>query len=210
MRKIVLSCLAVALVAGALAAPAAAKKKQKPVETTLFLHTVQPLVGDADAVFDIAEGQTAKMDANPPTSPISASRSFNAPVGNDQCSGNTTFFPTWVGNLEGKIVGDATLTAHFASAPTKILARIWTDTPLSSCNESFIPAASEVEVAIPAGQNSVDIVFPKLNLPAQATIMIELLTRTASAQGRVLYDSTTHPSALTFKCIPASGKSCTP
>jgi hypothetical protein len=209
MRKIVLSCLAVALVAGALAAPAAAKKKQKPVETTLFLHSVQ-VVGDVDGAFNLVEDQVAKMDANEPTSPVSASRGFSAPVGNDQCSGNPVFFPTWVGDLQGKIVGDATLTAHFASVPTKILARIWSDTPVSSCNESFIPAASEVEVAIPAGQNSVDIVFPKLNLPAQATIMVELLTRTASAQGRVLYDSTTHPSALTFKCIPASGKTCTP
>lgn len=212
MRKILVLVLALGLVAGALSVPASAKKKKKPkaVATTLYLHGDAPIGEGLQGILNITDGLVMSLDENEPTEQLPKSYNFNMPVGNDQCSGNSTFFPTWVGDLQGKIVGDATWTVHFVSPPSRVIARIWTDTPISSCNDSYIEPAQEVLVELPAGQNEVEIIFEDLNLPAHATIMLELLQRGATAQGRVLYDAEGFESRIEFGCIPARGKSCTP
>ena len=203
----------IALVSGlislSLLAPAGAGKP-KPVKTTLYLHGNAPIGEGAEAAVNIAESRQMTLDTTPPSDPYPKSYSFSNPAGNDQCSGNSTFFPTWSGNLTGTIVGDVKWTAHFVSPPSQVIARIWTDTPISSCNEAYVPPAQELTVDIPAGHNSVDIVFKKLKLKAAASIMVELLQRGSSKQGRVLYDGVGFESALTFDCIPQSGKSCSP
>jgi hypothetical protein len=148
------------------------------------------------------------LDATEPTDSVPKSFNFNMPVGNEKCSGNPTLFPTWVGSLQGRIVGDATWTVHFASPPSRVIARIWTDTPVASCNDAYIEPAQEILVEIPAGRNEVEIVFEKLNLPARGTIMLELLQRSATQQGRVFYDAKGFDSRIEFKCVPAKGKAC--
>jgi len=210
MKKLLLVGLVCALVAPVAVSPAAAGKKVKPVKTTLYLHGNAPVGEGAEAALNISDDLQMKLDTTAPSDPVPKSYNFNNPVGNDKCSGNSTFFPTWNGDLAGTIVGDATWTAHFVSPPSQVIARIWTDTPISSCNESYIEPAKEVIVDIPAGHNAVDIVFPKLKLKAGYNVMVELLQRSPSKQGRVLYDAAGFESALTFNCIPTQGKTCAP
>ncbi|MDQ3878431.1 MAG: hypothetical protein M3290_08815, partial [Actinomycetota bacterium] len=135
---------------------------------------------------------------------------FN-PALNDECTGLPTAFPTFSGKLTGTIVGDAHLTAYFLSAPATLKARLWVDTPVFSCNDAYIAPAAEVDVDVPPGQNSVDITFPKLNLTATQSILIEVLAPSGTDYkgqvGRLLYDSTNAATSLKFNCIPAAGAS---
>lgn len=211
MKKGIVIALVVGLLGSAAAAPGAAakkKKKAKPVATTLYLHGDAPIGEGAQAALNIAEGLVMSLDTEEPTEVVPKSYHFNNPVGNDQCSGNSSFFPTWVGDLNGTIVGDAKWHAHFVSPPSRVIARIWTDVPISSCNDAYIEPAREVEVELPPGHNEVEIVFEDLKLRARGTIMLELLQRAATQHGRVLYDAVDHNSRIEFKCIPASGKRC--
>ena len=185
------------------------KKKKKLVSTSLYLHGNAP-VGEAETALNLSDGVMPYMDKNKPTSPVPSSRKFAWAAGNTECSGQTVFFPTWVGNLNGKIVGDAKLVAHFANAPSSVTARLWTDVTPSSCNESYVPAHSEVTVDIPAGHNEATFKFKNVNRKAVANVMVELLTTDETNAGRVLYDSTDMASVLKFQCAPARGKSCTP
>lgn len=213
MKKAITIVLALALVAtGATVAGAAAKKKKKPkpVVTTLYMHGEQPL-GEIDAAEWIANGTSTadvlQMDPTAPTGSQPKSQQWGYAAFNTNCSG-LPLFPTWVGNLQGTIVGDAKLTIHSISAPGSITARIWTDTPVFSCNDAYIPPAAEVQVTPPPGSGSFEVVFEGLNLKAQANVMIELLGTTT--QGRVLYDSTSADTNLEFSCVPARGTTCTP
>ena len=209
VRRVLTVALVGGLLLASMAAADAAKKRKavKTVKTSLYLHSAY-LVAEAEAPTNLAEGAVAVMDANKPTNPAPSSRSvFGAE--NANCSGNGAFFPTWMGNLQGTIKGDAKLTVHFASALATFTARLWKDTPEGSCNDGYIPPNKEVTVTVPAGQSKVDVIFKKLNLKAQANVMLMLSTGSPDAQGRVLYDSPAAESVLQFQCAPASGKSCT-
>lgn len=205
MKKLIGILMVVGLVVGSIATASAGKK---PVTTTLYLHGDSPVGEGVQGAMNLSDGTVMKLDGNKPTDPLPKSYNYNNPVGNDECVGNELFFPTWVGNMQGRIVGDATWTLHFVAPPSQVVARIWTDAGVGSCNEAYIPPAQEITVDIPAGHNEIDIVFKKLNLQAQGMIVLELLQRGPGQQGRVLYDGADFASAITFKCIPASGKSC--
>ncbi len=204
MRKIFAAVAAVALVATIQPAHAA----KKSVKTTMYLHGYSQF-GDLDGVDNFANGTPPMpMDGNePPDGPPKSMRN-GTPGLNTRCSGLPLGFPTWQGNFSGTIVGDAKLTLHFVSPPTRITARLWTDTPVFSCNDSYIEPASEVVVEVPPGHSEVEVVFPKLKLKGTANIMIELLSSGTGSQGRVFYDSTDMASNLSFKCIPVKGSSC--
>lgn len=213
MRRSLVIGLVIALAVGALALPAQAKKA-KPVSTTLYLHGTTP-VGDYAEFANYANTMSAMpMDTTKPTSPYPKSMSFSVPVGNDQCTGNP-LFPSWEGTgISGKIVGDVTLDAHFASPPSSATARVWVDTPFSSCTSStagtdaYVEPLQSVDFDVPAGSNEVKIVFKKLNVPVTANIVVEVLQTSPAKQGRILYDGSGFESNLTFNCIPASGTSC--
>lgn len=218
MKKTLVAVLALSLVAGALVLPASAKKKKaKPVATTLYAHGPSP-VGEVDGAMWFSELGAGKppltLDATEPSAGQPKSQNFFSPLLNDQCTGLPVAFPTFQGDLSGTIVGDVTMTAHFVSAPSKILARIWTDTPNFSCNDGYVEPVSEVEVDVPAGQSEVEIVFPKLKQKALSWVLVEILAPSGSDYrgqvGRLLYDSADAATRLEFNCIPASGKSCTP
>ena len=215
MKKTLIVALALSLVAGALAMPAAAKKKAKPVSTTLYAHGPST-AGEVDGAVWVTE--TGKppltLDATEPAAGLPKSQNFFSPGLNDQCTGLPLAFPTFQGDLSGTIVGDVTMTAHFVSAPSKVLARIWTDVPNFSCNDAYVEPASEVEVDVPAGQSEVEIVFPGLKQEALSWVLVEILAPSGTDYkgqvGRLLYDSADAATRLEFNCIPASGKSCTP
>ncbi len=211
LRSLFGTVLCLVLVAS-MATVSEAKPKAKPVKTTLYMHGNYP-VGEVDGADWLANATPPMaMDPNEPTDAQPKSMTFFNPALNDQCSGLPLGFATWVGPLAGTITGDAKLTAHFVSAPGTIKARIWVDTPVFSCNDAFIPPAAEVDVTLPAGPGSVEIVFPKLKLKGTYNIMIELLAYSGADYkgqvGRVLYDSTSYATSLEFMCTPAKGNSC--
>jgi hypothetical protein len=204
MRKLIGAALVLGLVVGSIATASA----KKPVSTTLYLHGDSPVGEGVQGGMNLSDGTVMKLDGTEPVDAVPKSYNFNNPVGNDQCSGNELFYPTWVGNMQGKIIGDAKWTLHFVSPATNVVARIWTDVAPGACNEAYIPPEQEVLVDVPVGANSVEVVFKKLNLKVQGIIMLELLQRAPGQQGRVLYDATDFASSITFTCVPTSGASC--
>lgn len=185
-----------------------AQAAKKPVKTTLYLHGNHQF-GDIDGVDHFANGMPPmSMDGKEPSAGHAKSMRNGTPGLNTKCTGLPLGFPTWQGNFSGTIVGDAKLKLHFVSPPTRVTARLWTDTPVFSCNDAYIEPASEVIVEVPAGHNEIEVVFPKLKLKGAANIMIELLGTGAGSQGRVFYDSADMASNLSFNCIPAKGSSC--
>lgn len=206
-RALVLVAVLGLLVANVVASPAFAKPKG--VKTTLYLHGVHEL-GELDGVEWLANGAPPmQMNTTKPEGDTPRSMFTGNPALNKSCTGLPTGFPTWeIQGVNGRIVGDAKLTMHFISPPSNVTARLWIDTPLFSCNEAFVPPTSEVVVPIPAGHNSVEIVFPKLDQKAEFNMIVEILGTGSGQAGRVLYDTPDMASALTFTCLPASGKSC--
>ena len=216
MKKTLIMALALSLVAGALAMPASAKKKKvKAVATTLYLHGNYPVGEGTEFAGSIAETTHMKMDTTEPTDPAPKSMTYSFPLGNEDCTGNT-LFPSWEGNISGKISGDVKWIATFASPPGTATARLWLDVPFQSCTSStagvdaFVEPASSVEVAIPAGQNEVEIVFEDVDVSVLSNIVVQVHQTSPASQGRILYDSSVAASRLEFMCAPTSGKSCTP
>lgn len=206
MRRVAVVTLMLILVAGALAPAEAAKK---PVKTTLYLHGNYPL-GEMDGIDWFANGTPPMaMDAREPSEEIPKSMVMNVPGLNTQCTGLPLGFPTWLGNMNGTIVGDAVLTLNVVTSPILLTARLWVDTPVFLCNDGYVQPNSEVTVEVPPGSNVVEVKFPKLRLRAQSLVMIEILGL-GVPRGRVFYDATGFASALSFRCIPGSGSRCAP
>ena len=217
MKKSLVVTMMLGLVASALVvAPAEAKKKAKPVEHTLYLHGVNQF-GEADGVQWFNDGAgpesvTTMSPEEPASGPPKSMNYFN-PGLNDQCTGLPLAFPTFTTPVNGTIVGDATMKLHFLSAPATIQARIWTDIgAFVGCNEAYVEPASEVDIEIPPGQSEVEVTFPKLKLKGTYLLMVEILAYSGDAYegqvGRLLYDSDTTASSITFDCVPGAGKSC--
>jgi hypothetical protein len=213
MRRVVaialLLCLAIASASPALAGKKK-KKKPKPVATTLYLHGKYP-DGALDGFEFSANGTNSlTMDPSEPSGTLK-SMWFTHLFAVTDCTSNPVWFPTWVGELSGTVVGDAKLTASFLSNGGKVTARIWSDTELMKCLEEFVLPAAEVTVDVPDGQNEVEIVFETLNIPVEKTLLVQLLDATPGHEGRVLYDGTGAESRFEFDCLPATGVSaCTP
>lgn len=220
MKRYLVIAVVLGLVAGSLAGPATAAKKKKkaakPVATTMYMHGENPL-GELDGVQWFNDGagsrSTMTLDGEEPSG-STKSMNFFAPVLNDQCTGLPLAFPTFDGDMVGTIKGDAKMFLNFASAPGEIVARIWADVPVFSCNDGYIEPDSEVLVDVPAGSNEVEVVFEDLDLKVNAWVLVEVLALSGTDYrgqvGRLLYDSPDAPSRLEFKCIPASGTSCLP
>ncbi len=206
MKRIVAAALAIIAALALTAPPAGAKPK--PVKTTLYMHGYSPS-GEIDGIDWRANGsKPMQMDATEPAAdPIPKSQILGTPGLNTRCTGFPTAFPTWVGNISGTIVGDAKLTAYLVGGPSQLTARLWVDVPVFSCNEGYIDPHAEVTVPIPPGQSEVVVDFPKLKLKASSLIMVQLLP-VGIPRNRVLYDSASAPTGLTFSCVPARGKSC--
>jgi hypothetical protein len=215
MKKAIVSLAVMSVLAGSLvASPASASGK--PAKVTLYMHGTAP-IGELDGAQWAADGFPAQsgmtMDASEPDSPAPKSMNFFSPALNDQCAGPPLAFPTWTGSVVGTIKGDAKLTVHFASAPSAVLARIWSDAPMFSCNDGYIEPAREVEVDVAPGHNEIEIIFKSLNLKPTLGLMIEILVPSGTGYkgqvGRVLYDSADMATSLSFSCTPATGaKSC--
>jgi hypothetical protein len=221
MKRTIGLVLMLGLVMGALgAAPAVAKKKAKPVATTLYFHGGEP-VGEMEMEAGLA-GQYRVMDATEPTDPLPKSFALAA-VGaggtgtpNPQCAG-TPLFPVWQGDVNGTVVGDIKFSLDsVGGSATQLAVRVWGMVPPfgacdSTAGESYIEPEAEVLVDVPPGAGTIEGVLKGVNFKAAGKLMIQFTPiLEGPTVGRVLYDSPSVTSQVEFTCIPASGKSCTP
>lgn len=221
MKKTLTALLISGLVAAAVVAPApAGAKKAKPVKTTLYFHGTQH-VGEVE-IPDGAGGIYRQMDTTKPTDPAPKSVHLVA-VGaqgngtpNPQCAGNP-LFPVWVGDVNGKIVGDIKVSLTSVSLPaTKVDVRVWGLVPgPTACDsvqsEAYVEPAAEVRVDVPPGPGTLEATLKGVNFPAMGKLMVQITPILDGATAtRVFYDSPLVTSQIEFSCIPAGGKSCTP
>lgn len=181
--------------------------------TTLFMHGHTPM-GEIDGALWLADGTdewVMKMDAVEPDGSTKSMgwRAESVMPWNDQCTGLPVGFPTWTGDLTGKIVGDMKVTVHSSGAGETVTARIWADIqPFAHCNDEYVPPAAEVDFETASGP--VEVTFEDLDLEVTSHIMVEFLGGTGST-GRVQYDSADQNSGLEFGCLPPKGsKTCVP
>ena len=217
MPRIAMLALATATAAAALGPAEAAVKptpRTRPVATTLYLHGAEPL-GELES-FPLVADQYLTMDPEEPTASEPRSKQITNYVAgpNTQCAGNT-LFPVWVGELRGRVRGDVTVTFHTLSTPGSVDVRIWADVATLLCNSAatgtmdYPPPDGEVRVNLPPGQATVEALIEDVSFRARSVLMVQITPVTLPPFfGRVLYDSTSMPSRVEFRCSPASGRRC--
>ena len=227
-KKLLAVALSLGLVAGALAAPATAKKKKaKAAPVTLYLHG-QTAIGENDSFTAVADA-FLPMDAEKPTDSTPKSRIItNYLVGpNWNCAGNT-LFPVWTGPISGRITGDVKVTLHTLSTPGPIDIRIWPDVNSQMCtstipvspSDAYPDSLGEVTVEVPAGHGEVTAVIKGVDFTAQSSLMMQISPHIAvdvpdpggsilhPLIGRILYDTPDLASSIQLMCTPTSGSSC--
>ncbi|MGH2735818.1 MAG: hypothetical protein ACRDKZ_09580 [Actinomycetota bacterium] len=195
------------------------KKKAKPVGTTLYMHGNE-LVGEvesppADMVF-------LPMDAKKPTgSEPKSKQMLNYVRGpNTSCAGNT-LFPVWSGDLSGTVKGDLEVSLGAVTTPTTVEVLVWPDVSTLLCDSST-PGAESDDFPKPAAVATIDLlpgmneaVVKNVKFKAVRSVMVQVTPQFTDpglivpSFTRILYDSTEFPTSISFKCIPAKGKSCT-
>ena len=216
MRKIFAAAVVLALIGGALSAPALAgkKKKAKPVAVSMFFHGSETL-GELDASNNLqGGGLLMPMDPTEPTE--SQSKSFPildlVVTPNEACSGSS-LFPSWVGHMSGRVTGDVKVVFNTIASAGSVDIELFADAAPLSCNETYIEPIAETTVELPVGGGTVEAVIEGVDFEVigSMNLMINPRNLDAPAFGRVLYDSTTDASGIEFLCTPAAGaKSCTP
>jgi hypothetical protein len=204
-KRLIAVGLAAGLMAGVIAMPAeAAKKKKKPVPTTMFLDGTSQW-GEED---QIANGTYLKLTG----AAGDGEKSMMLPnyVGgpNTECAGNS-LMPVFVGGVSGRVVGDLKITFDAMSTPaSQVEIRVWPDLSAQACNESYVPPFGTTTVAMPDGSGTVEATIEGLDFTAQAGMMIQItpILGGPPAYGRVFYG--TDASKIEFSCVPTSGKSC--
>ncbi|HJR46103.1 MAG TPA: hypothetical protein VJ927_10920 [Actinomycetota bacterium] len=216
MKRSIVLILVLGLVAGSVAT-AQAGKKAKPVKTTLYFHGGSP-IGETE-IADIVSGLYRKMDTTEPADPTAKSVALVAAgaggIGtpNPTCAGSP-LFPVWVGDVEGKIVGDITIKLSAVGAPAPIDVRVWGMVPgPTACDsqgvEGYVDPHAEVRVDAPAGPGEIEAVLEDVNFPAQRLMVQFTPVLEGPTATRVLYDSTSFISQMEFSCVPPKGsKSC--
>ena len=215
MKRFVVLFLALGLVAGSIAT-ADAKKKAKPVKTSLFLHGTSD-VGETEIADNVAGGLFMAMD--PTKSDAATPKSMfvtNYFVGpNTACSGNG-LLPTWKGALAGTVKGDLTVTLNtIGSAAAQMQVDLFAD-GTGGCESDlgstgFVPPVASAIVAVPPGPGVTEVKFEDVNFKATASLVMMLSIPGAPAnpyQVRVLYDGAGYDSNIQLSCIPAGGSSC--
>ncbi|MFN2389204.1 MAG: hypothetical protein ABR575_06300 [Actinomycetota bacterium] len=190
----------------------AAAKKPRAVVTTLYAHGAYP-VGEvemsADTVAALTGGEVhyRTMDPNEPSGGAPKSVLFFSDPAPINCAGNW-FAPTWQGAVTGRIKGPMTFTFHTLGQGGTVKLRFYNDVP-DSCSV-WDPFAT-LDVEVPSGQATVEAVLPKANVAATTSLMVSIFPETSPMYSRILYDSTSAPTGLTFTCVPPRGaKTCTP
>lgn len=185
--------------------PAEAKKKAKPVASTLYLEGTSTF-GEEDQT---GTGAYLKLQ-NAEGSGEKSMGVFNAVASpNTKCAGNS-LMPVFIGSVSGQITGDMKVSFNAMGTPGKVEVRVWPDVAAQACNEAYIEPAAAVIVDLPAGEGLVEAVLEGVNLAPRSVMMVQITPVVGPPGGynRVFYG--TPDSKIEFSCIPASGKTCTP
>lgn len=229
MLKRVVAASVLVLVVTSLTAPAMAKKRKPkppapiPVATSLFLHGSQAL-GELDAVENRVDGRWMVMDGTKPRGGQSKSMFVtNYAVGpNTNCNANR-LVPTWVAEMSGEVVGDVKITLRAAAMPAIIRVSLTPDVVGSQCNDRRVEPAATIDVEVPAGDQTIEVIFPgvRFSVTRNLALMLSnvnylplpdppppvpcLSCRTTPNQVRLFYDSRSDAAKMEFGCFPASG-----
>lgn len=232
MRKLLIGALTVGLVAGALVVPATAAKKAKPQPMTFYFHgpfaagEIDYVETTANTAQSIPDGFQV-MDTTEPSDPAPDSQALlNYVRGpNTTCNGNA-LFPTWQGQVAGKISGDMKVYVNAIAGPaTKVTVDVFADTT-GGCDSvtgstGYIEPVATAEVSLAPGPGETEVVFESVNFKT-VSHMVVMVTPVSmppvqgqalldpASQGRVLYDSADYASRVEFMCTPTTGKSCLP
>jgi hypothetical protein len=137
--------------------------------------------------------------------PGSGEKSMAIPNGvvtpNQLCAGNS-FFPVFVGEVAGRVVGDMHVTFPAMGTGGRVEIRVWPDVTSQQCNAAYPAPAGSVEVALPLGQGTVQATIPDLDFVADSALMVQITPVLASgpSYGRAFYG--TSASNVTFDLIP--------
>lgn len=214
MRKSLSVLFLILFAVGTLFAPAQAKKRPKPVLTTLYLHDDTPIGDGVQRAQYVAGEGYMPMDATEPSGSVPKSHFItNYAAGpNDQCAGNS-LFPVWQGKVSGAITGTMTFSFTTVSTPASIVVRVWPDVTESQCDDSYPTPVAETRLELAGGEESHEVVFKGVDFQAMGSLVVQIspvlpLDGGNPFAGRVLYDATGYESALQFSCSPTTGKSC--
>ncbi|HET7482443.1 MAG TPA: hypothetical protein VFK89_06220 [Actinomycetota bacterium] len=190
--------------------PAGAKPKPKAAPVSLYLHGSSP-VGEIDGMqnwSNIITGEPLTFLPMTPEKPSSSTdKSFGiGPQGDDQCSGNPVL-PTWDAKVQGTIKGHMKLRVTLLSYPAPIHIRVFADVDELSCDLDYDNPVVEKELSPDPGLNdyTIDLGDATTHISHRLILMISPNLAGAGADGRVIYDSTAHPSRLEFSCVPDKG-----
>jgi hypothetical protein len=226
MRKTFAIIVLVGLLGGAISAPAIAKKKKKPtpVATSLYLHGTES-AGEMESFVPIVHENLLPMDATPSNSQEKSKQITNYAAGpNTQCVGNN-LFPAWIGEASGKVVGEVKFVFTSIGSPGLVDIKMWADIPGGTgfCNEGYVePNAQVLGVPVPAGEAEIETTLDGTGFDVAQTLLVQISPSTMDVGGtqrpgtnafvsRIEYDSESHASALSFRCLPPAGKAtCTP
>jgi len=188
-------------------------RKPRGVVTTLYAHGAGPL-GEAemstDTVAAVTGGDVAyrPMDPEEPAGQVPKSVLFFSDPAPINCAGNW-FAPTWVGAAAGRVTGTVTFTFHTIGQSGTVNVRLYDDVS-QACDAMHQPFAA-VDVAVPAGQATVEAVLRKVNVAVESSLMVSVFPASRPMYSRIVYDAAAAPTNLTFTCLPRRGaKSCTP
>lgn len=208
VRTLITVALVTGLVASAgLPAEAKKKKKAKPVATTLYMDGVETF-GEQEQAAVVGTGYLdLKTEAGTAEKSMGIPNYTGGP--NTNCAGNS-LMPVFVGDLQGKIVGDMKVTFDAFGQTGQVELRVWPDVAAQACNEAYIEPAGSVVVDLPAGPGTVEATIEGLNFDANALLMLQITPVIGGAPyyARAYYG--TDASKIEFSCIPAAGTSCTP
>jgi hypothetical protein len=221
MKKTLVALMALGLAASLMGAPAVAKKKAKPVATTLYFHGTQQ-AGEAQMDETWLNNNWMTMDATEPAAgaPKSMFVTNYMRGPNTDCNGNG-LLPVWRGNLAGTVKGDVKLTLNTVATPAvQLVASLYPDATGQCASDGSNPALPAAEAPQPVAQETVDvapgpgvteIVFKGVNFKSAANMIVQLHVPNLSTPGqvRVLYDSADYATNVSFLCAPAAGKTCT-
>ncbi|MEA2452670.1 MAG: hypothetical protein QOG04_1380 [Actinomycetota bacterium] len=215
MKRFFVLFLALGLIVGSIAT-ADAKKKAKPVATTLYLHGTSD-VGEADLPDNVSGGLFMAMDTTKPSAATPKSMFVTNYIAgpNTTCSGNA-LLPTWKGPLSGTVKGDLTITLNTIGSPAaKMQVDVFPD-GTGGCDSTvgstgFVPPVASAIVDVPPGPGVTEVKFENVNFKAVGTLVMMLSIPGAPAnpyQVRVLYDGAGYESNIALSCTPASGSKC--
>jgi hypothetical protein len=90
---------------------------------------------------------------------------------------------------------------------------VWPDVFSQLCDSNlssdYVEPAGQVTVALPPGQGRVEATIKGVNFKAVGSMLVQITPVTIPPFfGRVFYDTPDMNANVSFKCIPARGKSC--